>query len=89
MGNFFRFLNGEGIPQDTAVAKEYFQIAASQGYESSRQKLQVLEFSEQKKRSSQSFMQQQQPQGQQSPPPQQQKKSNNRWSISLFGKNKK
>ena len=86
-------MNGEGIPQDTAVAKEYFQIAASQGYESSRQKLQVLEISEQKKRSSQSSIQQQQQQiqaqQQAQQQQQQQKKSNNRWSISLFGKNKK
>ncbi|KAI9485023.1 hypothetical protein BDB00DRAFT_878128 [Zychaea mexicana] len=86
------FLNGEGIPQDTAVAKEYFQIAASQGYEASRQKVQVLEFAEQKKRSSQSSYQQQQQQQatqqQQQQQQQPQQKKSNRWSINLFGKNR-
>ncbi|KAI8085124.1 uncharacterized protein BX664DRAFT_338581 [Halteromyces radiatus] len=36
------FLNGEGVPQDLAVAKEWFTMAEKQGYEPSRHKLQTL-----------------------------------------------
>lgn len=79
----YRFLNGEGIPQDTAVAKEWFQIAAAQGYEPARQKLMVLAHEQQQQQHRMSMAS-----NSSSPPPTPQKKPN-RWSaLSLFGKKK-
>ncbi|CAO0792995.1 unnamed protein product [Mucor circinelloides] len=78
------FLNGEGVPVDLAVAKEWFQIASTQGYELSQTKLQHIESIENEA----NLQQQQQQQQPSQPQPQtdQQEKRSSRWSLSFFNK---
>lgn len=76
-----RFFNGEGVPVDFAVAKEWFQIASTQGYEPSQAKLQQIESIENDTALQQK---QQQQQNQQQTDPQEKRSS--RWSLNFFNK---
>lgn len=71
------------MPVDLAVAKEWFQIASTQGYELSQTKLQHIESIE-----NEANLQQQQQQQPPQPQPQtdQQEKRSSRWSLSFFNK---
>lgn len=70
-----RFLHGEGVPKDLAVAKEWFQIASTQGYEPSQTKIQQIDLLE-----TNSALQK---------PTVEEKKQGSRWSLSFFNNNKK
>ncbi len=72
------------MPVDLAVAKEWFQIASTQGYELSQTKLQHIESIENEA----NLQQQQQQQQPSQPQPQtdQQEKRSSRWSLSFFNK---
>jgi TPR repeat protein len=63
-------LNGEGVPKDLAVAKEWFQIASTQGYEPSQSRLQQIELLDNNKKVQQD----------------QQEKRSSRWSLNFFKK---
>lgn len=80
-----RFFNGEGVPVDLAVAKEWFQIASTQGYEQSQVKLQQIESIENDTALQQKQQQEQNNQQQQQQTDQQEKRSS-RWSLSFFNK---
>ncbi|KAI8638518.1 hypothetical protein BD408DRAFT_405622 [Parasitella parasitica] len=86
------FLIGEGVPVDLAVAKEWFQIASTHGYEPSQIKLQKIEsiengagLKQQKQQQKDQPPQQQQQQQQQQQTDLQEKRSS-RWSLSFFNK---
>lgn len=70
-----RFLHGEGVPKDLAVAKEWFQIASTQGYEPSQTKIQQIDLIE-----ANSALQK---------PVVEEKKQSSRWSLSFFNNTKK
>ncbi|KAI8989500.1 hypothetical protein BDB01DRAFT_887653 [Pilobolus umbonatus] len=70
------FLHGEGVPKDLAVAKEWFQIAATQGYEPSQTKITQIAHLE-----SSAVIQQEKV------PEHQEKRS--RWSLGFFNSKKK
>lgn len=69
------------MPVDLAVAKEWFQIASTQGYELSQTKLQHIESIE-----NEANLQQQQQQQPPQPQADQQEKRSSRWSLNFFNK---
>lgn len=75
-------MNGEGVPKDIAVAKEWFQIAATQGYEPSQTKLQQIELE------NIAAIKKQQEQEQSTSSTTEEKRTS-RWSLSFFNNNKK
>lgn len=86
-----RFLHGEGVPKDLAVAKEWFQIAATQGYEPSQTKIQQITLLE--NNTALQEQQRQQHQRQQSSgsiaSTTTEEKRSSRWSLGFFNNKKK
>jgi TPR repeat protein len=80
--NIFRFLHGEGVPKDIAVAKEWFQIASTQGYEPAQSMLQQLDVMERNAAAATAAAQQQE-----SETPLNEKRTS-RWSLGFFNKKK-
>lgn len=78
-----RFLHGEGVPKDLAVAKEWFQIASTQGYEPSQVKIQQIELLENNTAAAAVNTNNNHKQ------PVEEKKQTSRWSLSFFNNNKK
>lgn len=77
-------MHGEGVPKDIAVAKEWFQIAATQGYEPSQTKLQQISHLE----NNAAFKKQQEAQEQGNTSTTEEKRTS-RWSLNFFNNNKK
>ncbi|ORE10206.1 hypothetical protein BCV72DRAFT_200284 [Rhizopus microsporus var. microsporus] len=74
------FLHGEGVPKDLAVAKEWFQIASTHGYEPSQIKLQQISILEQ------NLLQQQREALANGEGTTNQEKRSSRWSLGFFRK---
>ncbi|EIE88087.1 hypothetical protein RO3G_12798 [Rhizopus delemar RA 99-880] len=75
------FLHGEGVPRDLAVAKEWFQIASTQGYEPSQVKIQQISLLEQN-----TLLQKQKDASNEDQQQEKQEKRSSRWSLGFFRK---